>query len=95
MVRTVLYLIVSIFVIALLRGIIGLITKGVAGLFEPDGGGAASGRPRQAGKTGMGGELMKDPVCGTYVSPAAALTKSAGGHTHYFCSEACRDRFTG
>ena len=34
MVRTVLYLIVSVFVIALLRGIIGLITKGVAGLFE-------------------------------------------------------------
>ena len=94
MVRTVLYLIVSVFVIALLRGIIGLITKGVAGLFEQESGGA-SAKPRQAGKTSFGGELKKDPVCGTYVSSAAALTKSVGGRTLYFCSEACRDRFAG
>jgi len=89
MVRTVLYLIVSVFVIALLRGIIGLITKGVAGLFEQE------SPHRASGKAGFGGELKKDPVCGTYVSSAGAVTKSVGGHLHYFCSEACRDRFAG
>lgn len=38
-------------------------------------------------------KLVKDPVCGTHVTPGSAFTLAAGGQTHYFCSEACRDRF--
>ena len=34
--------------------------------------------------------LVKDPVCGTYVVPGAALTTTTGGVTQYFCSENCR-----
>ena len=37
--------------------------------------------------------LVRDPVCGTHIAPSAAVTLAAGGRTHYFCSEACRDRF--
>jgi YHS domain-containing protein len=40
-----------------------------------------------------GGELKKDPVCGTYVSTAASLTRTVDGQIVYFCSKACRDRF--
>ena len=39
------------------------------------------------------GELKKDPVCGTYVSPGTAVAKSVRGKTVYFCSNACRDRY--
>lgn len=39
-------------------------------------------------------KLVRDPVCGTHLPPANAVTLStANGVQHYFCSEACRDRF--
>jgi len=44
--------------------------------------------PSQAGST----MLHKDPVCGTYVSEAVALTLKEGGQTLWFCSESCRDK---
>ncbi|HEY5617312.1 MAG TPA: hypothetical protein VIK60_05165 [Vicinamibacterales bacterium] len=39
-------------------------------------------------------KLVRDPVCGTFVTPHAALSVSAGGSTHYFCSEECRGKFS-
>jgi len=39
------------------------------------------------------GELKKDPVCGTFISPATAFQKSVDGKTLYFCSPECRDKF--
>jgi len=50
-------------------------------------GGAGSGRRASPVK------LVRDPVCGTYVAPRAALSLTAGGSTHYFCSEECRGKF--
>ena len=38
-------------------------------------------------------KLVRDPVCGTFVAPGNALTLSARGATHYFCSEQCRAAF--
>jgi YHS domain-containing protein len=40
-------------------------------------------------------ELKKDPVCGTYVSPATGVSRSVQGHLIYFCSKECRDKFVG
>ncbi|HZT34082.1 MAG TPA: hypothetical protein VFA33_29590 [Bryobacteraceae bacterium] len=40
-----------------------------------------------------GGELKKDPVCGTYVSVEASVTKKVNGEVVHFCSPACRDKF--
>jgi YHS domain-containing protein len=37
--------------------------------------------------------LVRDPVCGTYLAPAQALTLQASGETRYFCSEECRAAF--
>jgi YHS domain-containing protein len=39
------------------------------------------------------GELKKDPVCGTYVSTAASVSRKVGGEMVYFCSAECRDKF--
>ncbi len=39
------------------------------------------------------GELKKDPVCGTYVSAAASVTRTVDGKVVYFCSEQCRDKY--
>ena len=38
-------------------------------------------------------KLVRDPVCGTYVSPGSAPSLTSGGSTHYFCSEECRARY--
>jgi YHS domain-containing protein len=40
-----------------------------------------------------GGELKKDPVCGTYVSADTSVTKRINGQTVHFCSPACRDKY--
>jgi len=42
-----------------------------------------------------GGDLKKDPVCGTYVSTSLALTHKVKGELVYFCSRECRDKFVG
>jgi len=36
---------------------------------------------------------VRDPVCGTWVSPRESLGLRAGNITHYFCSDACRAKF--
>jgi YHS domain-containing protein len=34
-------------------------------------------------------KLVRDPICGTFVAPRPALSVTADGTTHYFCSERC------
>ncbi len=50
---------------------------------------------RQAPNFRGGGELKKDPVCGTYVSAATAITRTVKGQVLHFCSTECRDRYSG
>jgi len=40
-----------------------------------------------------GGELKKDPVCGTYVSTSLSITSKVNGELMHFCSKECRDKF--
>ena len=49
--------------------------------------------PQQPPAARSGGELKKDPVCGTYVSTAASITRTVDGEVFYFCSKECRDKY--
>jgi YHS domain-containing protein len=40
-----------------------------------------------------GGELKKDPVCGTYVSTATSISRTINGETFYFCSKECSAKY--
>ena len=40
-----------------------------------------------------GGELKKDPVCGTYVSTSLSVTSRVNGEVVHFCSKECRDKY--
>lgn len=40
-----------------------------------------------------GGELVRDPVCGTYIPKAGAFVIGKGEDTKYFCSIECRDKY--
>ncbi len=57
------------------------------GVIEAAGGGQKTRRKPTAVK------LVRDPVCGTYVTPRDALSLPAPGGTQYFCSDRCRDQF--
>jgi len=37
--------------------------------------------------------MVRDPVCGTFVVPARALSLGDGSARTYFCSSRCRDAF--
>ena len=58
--------------------------KLVDSIIEGARGGAAGGR-----RASPAVKLVRDPVCGTYVPARAALSITAAGATHYFCSERC------
>ena len=38
-------------------------------------------------------ELVKDPVCQTYVVMSRAIRSEVGGTTVHFCSRECRDKY--
>lgn len=41
------------------------------------------------------GQIVRDPVCGMAVDPAAGKPTAAyNGHTYHFCSASCREKFT-
>jgi hypothetical protein len=40
-----------------------------------------------------GVQMVRDPVCGTFVLPERALTLTDGRRRIFFCSTACRDRY--
>jgi YHS domain-containing protein len=91
MLRALAYLIASVLVISLLRSIIGIVLKGFSDLFQP----APPKEGAGVSNLPVGGELKKDPVCGTFISTATAIQKRAGGEVYYFCSAECRDKFHG
>jgi YHS domain-containing protein len=54
---------------------------------------AAGGTSRQRRAANPAVKLVRDPVCGTFVSPGNAVSLTARGSTHYFCSEDCRSKY--
>ena len=38
-------------------------------------------------------KLVRDPVCGVFVSPASAIPARVRGETVYFCSDKCRSQW--
>jgi YHS domain-containing protein len=92
MLRALAYLIASVLVISVVRSIIAFVMKGFADLFHPPASSQVSPRPPSVP---AGGELKKDPVCGTFISTGTAIQKRVGGEIYYFCSPECRDKFKG
>jgi YHS domain-containing protein len=45
------------------------------------------------GVPGRGVQMVRDPVCGTFVLPERALTLSDGRQRIFFCSATCRDKY--
>jgi YHS domain-containing protein len=89
MLRFIFYLITTIILISVVRMVAGVLLKGIGGFF----GSSDSTQPRTANSVPLGGELKKDPVCGTFVSTTTSIKKTVGGSVVHFCSIDCRDKF--
>jgi YHS domain-containing protein len=89
MLRAILFLVIAIFLITVVRMFMGVIMKGMAEMMNAP---TAGGRPPAAP---VGGELKRDPVCGTFVPANTAYQRTLKGDTHYFCSAECRDKYIG
>jgi YHS domain-containing protein len=60
-------------------------------------GGIKEGLKGPAGPSGgvpsRGVQMVRDPVCGTFVVPDRAISLMVGRDLVYFCSVACRDAY--
>jgi YHS domain-containing protein len=94
MFRVIFYLLLTVVVISVLKGIIGIVLKGVSEVMRP---GAPSSGPagaaRSPNQVPLTGELKKDPVCGTYIATATSIKEKVGSQTVHFCSQECRDKY--
>lgn len=97
MIKWVLQFILLMIVIRVIWKFLGGIIDGLSGDPRSQGGqGGQRGRRGGVGPSGAGAAsvpLVRDPVCGTYVVRAKALTVGSGDGTQYFCSEKCRDHY--
>lgn len=51
---------------------------------------SAPGQPPER----LGGELVRDPNCGTYIPKARAIAAGSGVDVKYFCSTECQHAWT-
>jgi len=95
MFRAILYLIGFMLIMSVIRSVLGIIGKAFSGLSDTSSPQAGTSGSRPSSSPSPGGELKKDPVCGTFISTATAFQKFSQGQTYYFCSTECRDKFKG
>ncbi len=89
MFRFILYTLLLIIVISIVKSVIGAVMKSLgdfAGRPDPP---RTKGRPANAQ---LGGDLHRDPVCGTFVAESTAFQRRLGAQTFYYCSDACREK---
>jgi len=92
MVRAILYLVISIFLITFVRMVIGLIMRTMKDMMQAQAPHTPHSTPPRAP---VAGELRRDPVCGTFVPATSSYQKSLNGATYSFCSAECRDKYAG
>ncbi len=93
MFRYILELIVVVVILTLLRSVIGVLMKIFSATFGGGASSTAGQTARRPPSVPAGGELKKDPVCGTFIAAATSIQKRIGSETYYFCSVDCRDKF--
>lgn len=52
-----------------------------------------TGIPRGARVPQRGVQMVRDPVCGTFVVPGRAVMLIEGAERVHFCSDICRDQY--
>jgi hypothetical protein len=93
MFRFILFALLAVILISLLRSVIGVVMKGLGEAM----GSAQSppqGSPKGKASPRLGGDLHRDPVCGTFVAESTPFQRRTAGQVFYYCSDACREKHT-
>ena len=93
MFRVIVYLLITVFLISIIRAVVGVILKGFSELVSPNQQRRATTGGPSSAEIPLTGELKKDPVCGTYTAAATSIKQTFGKETLYFCSPQCRDKY--
>ena len=83
------FIVLPVLFLWLVRAILRSIVEGFRSAVAPQ------SAAKQPPAVRSGGELKKDPVCGTYVSTTASITRTVNGEVFYFCSRECSDKYRG
>jgi YHS domain-containing protein len=78
-----------------LRNVLGGGKRGDQRASQFDSPAAGSRSTRQAAEPQVikGGEMKKDPQCGTYVSTELSLKTKSAGEVLHFCSRECQEQY--
>jgi YHS domain-containing protein len=95
MFRAIVYAILGLLAISFFRGVLNIFTRSLSDAMNSgsNAGNAQPNQPQPADRANFGGDLVKDPVCGTFVSSKSSLSLTTGATAHCFCSQACLDQF--
>ncbi len=91
MFRAVIELIITILVVIVARAILTSFLKAGANALRTSATPHASQPPADQNSS-AGGDLHKDPVCGTYVAESTPFRQNISGQTFFYCSKACREK---
>ena len=89
------FIVLPVLLFWLVRAILRSIIEGFRSTLGPQSAAREPPAARQPPAVRSGGELKKDPVCGTYVSTTASITRTVNGEVFYFCSKQCSDKYRG
>jgi YHS domain-containing protein len=95
MIRAIIELLVTIFIILFARAVLTGVMRAVTNASSGSPAGRTAGSPRTGSGSSAphtGGDLHKDPVCGTYVSELTPHRRQNGRETFFYCSEQCKER---
>jgi len=87
MIRGLVYLLYVLIVLLIVR----MVSRSLAGLFGA-GNDVRRSRATTRPTARKAEDLVRDPVCHTYIPRSRALTAVVGGREEYYCSKACRER---
>ena len=87
MIRNVIYFLYGLIVLMLVRMVMRWVGRTFGEMTE---GRSGNEKPRASSRRAE--DLVRDPICNTYVPRSRALTATVGGHQEHFCSEGCRDK---
>lgn len=73
--------------------VLRLVLRAIAGFMRTaKTGGPERGRGQMRERAG--GELVRDPNCGTFIPRHTAIVSGSGPNAKYFCSEKCRQEYS-
>ena len=92
MFRAIIYLVLTLLIITFIRMVIGILMKGLGDAIRQEPPRTRAGAPRSGPEMPGGGDLKRDPVCGTFVPAVSSISAKVRGEVFYYCSPACRDK---